>query len=171
MAYSPNGKILASGNGGRIKLWDTTGRENIHTLEGHSTDLVTYGHGNYGGQYIPAVKSVSFSPNGKILASGSQDKTVMLWDVTKGKHLATLKQHASGVDCVAFSRTGRFWPQRVKTRQSDYGTFPGLGIEKDFWRLVSRSFSRLPRCRAGDQFWMSGTFAEPVLNVLYFRAS
>jgi WD40 repeat protein len=64
VAYSPDGKTLASGSG-EIKLWDiATGKEQA-TLKGHTF----------------SVKSVAFSPDGKTLVSGSEDKTIKLWDV------------------------------------------------------------------------------------------
>jgi WD40 repeat protein len=70
VAYSPDGKTLASGSKDQtIKLWDvTTGKEQA-TLKGH-TDLVT---------------SVAYSPDGKTLASGGGDQTIKLWDVATGK--------------------------------------------------------------------------------------
>jgi WD40 repeat protein len=54
------------------------------------------------------VWSVAWSEDGKILASGSDDKTVRLWDVKTGECLATLHSHTSGVFSVSFSPDGLF---------------------------------------------------------------
>ena len=61
------------------------------TLEGH-TD---------------SVWSVAFSPNGKMLASGSWDQTVRLWNVNTGRLLHTLTGHTSDVPSVVFSHDGK----------------------------------------------------------------
>jgi len=56
--------------------------------------------------HTDAVTSVAFSPDGKLLASGSQDDTVILWDVSSGQEVRTLKDtHA--VSSVAFSPDGK----------------------------------------------------------------
>jgi WD40 repeat protein len=103
VAFSPNGKTLASGSGGPnpkaggkirgiIRLWNVTSRKPMATLKGH-TGLVS---------------SVTFSPNGKILASGSYDATVRLWDVSSDKPIGQpLRGHSGDVDSVAFSPDGK----------------------------------------------------------------
>jgi WD40 repeat protein len=48
------------------------------------------------------VTSVSFSPDGKILAS-AWDKTVKLWDVASGRELKSLSGHQDFVSSVSFS--------------------------------------------------------------------
>ncbi|MEH1998927.1 MAG: hypothetical protein V7L00_09300 [Nostoc sp.] len=53
------------------------------------------------------VYDVSFSPDGKLLASGSGDGTVKLWDVAIGKELNTLKGHSGRIYSVSFSPDGK----------------------------------------------------------------
>src|SRR5262245_33255507 len=54
-----------------------------------------------------AVFSVVYSPDGKRLATGSEDHTVKLWDAATGQELLTLKGHSDGVVSVAFSPDGK----------------------------------------------------------------
>ena len=53
------------------------------------------------------VLSVAFSPDGRTLASGSDDQTVRLWEASNGKLLNTLQGHTSRVFSVAFSPDGK----------------------------------------------------------------
>ena len=64
---SADGRVLAFGNGdGRVGLREVGSGQLIRTFAGHAQ----------------VVRSVSFAPGGDLLASGSEDTTILVWDVT-----------------------------------------------------------------------------------------
>src|SRR5271156_1706273 len=63
----------------------------LQTLEGH----------------LGPVGGVAFSPDGKLVASGSNDRTIKFWDVTTGALQQTLEGHSGFVWGVAFSPDGK----------------------------------------------------------------
>src|SRR5262249_50874260 len=63
VAFSPDGKTLASASWKEVKLWDAQTGQELLTLQGHTS----------------WVKSVAFSPDGKTLATAGDDGTVRLW--------------------------------------------------------------------------------------------
>lgn len=56
--------------------------------------------------HADTVWALAFSPDGKLLASGSADATVAVWDVRRRRLLAKLKKHRSAVHSVAFHPNG-----------------------------------------------------------------
>src|SRR5262245_13580552 len=53
------------------------------------------------------VWTVAFSPNGKQLASASEDRTVKMWNAGSGAALQTLEGHSDSVRVVAFAPDGK----------------------------------------------------------------
>jgi WD40 repeat protein/serine/threonine protein kinase len=97
VAFSPDGRLLASGAGnsrdfestGEVKVWDVASGRQLLNLRGH-TELIS---------------TVAFTPDGR-LASGGQDQTIKLWDLATGQEALTLHGHFDRVWSLAFSPTG-----------------------------------------------------------------
>lgn len=67
---------------------------------------VTENHRNLRG-HTRKVKSLSFTPDGRRLVSGSWDDTIKVWDVTSGTELLTIRGHTDHIESVAVSPDGR----------------------------------------------------------------
>lgn len=56
--------------------------------------------------HTQAIRSLAMTPDGKILASGSDDKTIKLWQLHTGRELVTLRGHSKPVNSLAMSQDG-----------------------------------------------------------------
>lgn len=78
-SYSPDGRILAFGEGETIRLWDT--KSNKQTLELNWDDHL--------------VTSLAFSPDGANLTVGCGEGYISLWNVHTGELIQTLRGHSN----------------------------------------------------------------------------
>jgi WD40 repeat protein/serine/threonine protein kinase len=113
--FSPDGNLLASTEMWqpvRTLVWDVPSRRLITNFTGHTA---------------PIVRAL-FSPNGQILATGSFDHTVMLWDV-KASRLISILTNAFEVGSLSFSPDGKVLA---------VGGLMGAGYEKPDFKITKR---------------------------------
>ena len=119
MAFSPDGKTILTGEDQAARLWDAaTGRPSArpwsirtsefrgvqprwphdpHRVRGRTARLWDAATGQRLGQILAhsdGVMSVAFSPDGKTILTGSQDKTARLWDAATGRPVGPPMPHS-----------------------------------------------------------------------------
>jgi WD40 repeat protein/serine/threonine protein kinase len=92
LSFSPDGRYLAAGSSNTFRLWEVESGQSLATLRGHSSQVCW----------------TTFLDGGRVLASGSEDRTVRFWDV--GAALAerdVLTAHTGGVAALAITPDGQ----------------------------------------------------------------
>jgi WD40 repeat protein len=103
VAWSPDGKRIASGTGAAgahgpvtannsINVWDAATGQTLLTYAGSPMSVQAY--------------ALSWSPDGKLLASGGDDKLVRIWDAMTGQTQMEYRGHSDTVFKVAWSPDG-----------------------------------------------------------------
>jgi WD40 repeat protein len=154
LAFSPDGKTLASGSGGAPRLLDVATGTEIRQF-GESGNSVTFSPdgktlavaANDGirrwdlvrGKPLPLLKgsmpgttTLSYSPDGKTIAAGGGDGVVRLWDTEEGKERFPPAGADAEVSCVAFAPDGK--------------TLVSGGVDRwlRFWDTTGKKLRKVP---------------------------
>lgn len=123
LAWAPDSNTLATGSDDKaIRLWERVTANPAHECADGGRTLVANGAGRgrklrtetRGGTkgrgpllgHQNYVYCLAFSPKGNMLASGSYDEAVFLWDVRAGRLMRSLPAHSDPVSGIDFCRDG-----------------------------------------------------------------
>ena len=87
ITFSPDGTRLAAGGDGRIWIYDTDSGAQFAMLSG----------------YTEHMRALAFAPDNSLLASGSEDNTLRLWDTATAREVLTLAGDSNLMNALASS--------------------------------------------------------------------
>jgi len=104
VAFNPETHALISGSEDKtVRLWDISTSQCLKTLQGHTGRIWSVA---FQPRVLREAELHCKAPQGTMLASGSEDQTVRLWDASTSQCLETLQGHSGRVKSVAFSLQG-----------------------------------------------------------------
>ena len=130
MKYSPDGQTLVGADQFGLHFWDVDTGQLLQTLPGYSDVINAVVYSPDGRTLVSlagvprfwdveteklgrtltlesSVRSIAYSPDGEILACGTRDNAILLWNISRWKQIITLEGHADGIPSVAFSPDGQ----------------------------------------------------------------
>jgi hypothetical protein len=135
VAFAPDGRTALSGsNHSEIKLWDVSTGQVIRSFNAFGVFALAFGpdgrNALYAGSpdswaavldvadgdvirrvgkgaHSGSVNTVAFAPDGRTALTGSDDRTLKLWDLSSGREIRTFSGHSNSVRSVAFAPDGR----------------------------------------------------------------
>jgi serine/threonine protein kinase len=142
VAFTPASDQIASASGFTVRLYDVRGQE-VKRYSGHTG----------------SIKCLAFTADGKRLITGSDDKTIRLWDVAGGREVMRFSRHTAGITALAFiaqtnqivsasrDQTVRLWDLRsgLEVEQFAAENVLDLAAAADGRRLATAHFDTIVR--------------------------